>query len=269
MSAPAPHLPPLQEDPTVPALAVRGLTKAFGPHVAVDRLSLDIARGSIYGIVGPNGAGKTTMIYMATGLLEPTEGRAWITGHDVWADPLPTKNAMGLLVDVPVFDRLSGPELLQYLGGLRGMAADDVEKRSGELLAALGLTEAGHKQIVDYSAGMTKKIQLAAALLHNPEILILDEPLEAVDPVSGRLIQQILRNYAAAGGTVVLSSHVMEIVEGLCDHVAIIDQGRVLTAGHVDQVRQGQSLADVFVGFVGGTELGDDSFGWLRGGDHG
>ncbi|MGD7000996.1 ABC transporter ATP-binding protein [Corynebacterium halotolerans] len=268
MTVPEPHLPPLQPDPGVPALAVRGLTKAFGSHVAVDRLSLDIPRGAIYGVVGPNGAGKTTMINMATGLLTPTEGQAWICGHDVWQDPLPTKNAMGLLVDVPVFDRLSGPELLQYLGGLRGMNAADVASRSAELLAALGLAEAGERRIVDYSAGMTKKILLAAALLHNPEILILDEPLEAVDPVSGRLIQQILRNYAAAGGTVVLSSHVMEIVEGLCDHVAIINQGRVLTAGHVNDVRQGQPLADVFVGFVGGTELSEGSLGWLRGGTH-
>lgn len=139
MTSPVPHLPPLHPDPTIPALAVRGLTKVFAHQVAVDRLSLDIPRGAIYGIVGPNGAGKTTMIYMATGLLEPTEGQAWIAGHDVWQNPLPTKNAMGLLVDIPVFDRLSGPELLQYLGGLRGMAAGDVEQRSGELLAALGL----------------------------------------------------------------------------------------------------------------------------------
>lgn len=267
MSAPVPHLPPLEPDPAVPALAVRDLTKAFGEHVAADRLSLDIPRGAIYGLVGPNGAGKTTVINMATGLLEPTEGRAWICGHDVWQDPLPTKNAMGLLADVPVFDRLSGPELLQYLGGLRGMHRADVDTRSRELLDALGLASAGERQIVDYSAGMTKKILLAAALLHNPEILILDEPLEAVDPVSGRLIQQILRSYAAAGGTVVLSSHVMEIVEGLCDHVAIIDGGRVLSAGRVDDVRQGQSLAEVFVGFVGATELGEGSLQWLRGGD--
>lgn len=268
MPTPVPHLPPLHPDPRVPALALRGLSKVFGRQVAVEQLSLDIPRGSIYGIVGPNGAGKTTMISMATSLLRPDAGRAWVCGHDVWQDPLPVKQAMGLLVDIPVFDRLSGPELLSYLGGLRGMDPRDVEKRSGELLTALGLGEAGAKQIVDYSAGMNKKILLAAALLHNPQILILDEPLEAVDPVSGRLIQQILRNYARAGGTVVLSSHVMELVEGLCDHVAIIDRGRVLSAGHVDEVRQGSTLSDVFLGFVGATELGEGSLEWLRGGDH-
>lgn len=255
-------------DPTTQALAVRDLTKVYGEHRAVDTLSLDIPRGSIYGIVGPNGAGKTTMITMATGLARPTEGRAWIAGHDVWADPVPAKQAMGLLADgVPVFDRLSGREYLQYLGGLRGMPQEEVELRATELLDALGLADAGPKFIVDYSAGMKKKILLAGALLHDPEVLILDEPLEAVDPVSGRLIQQILRSFAARGGTVVLSSHVMELVEGLCDHVAIIHEGQVLASGHVDEVRQGDSLVDTFVRYVGGGELAEGSFGWLRGGE--
>lgn len=267
MTEPTPHLPPLAPDPTTQALAVRDLTKVYGGTVAVDRLSLDIPRGSIYGLVGPNGAGKTTMITLATGLARPTHGHAWIVGHDVWADPLAAKRALGLLADgMPVFDRLSGPEYLAYLGGLRGMDADEVARRARELLDALGLTEAGEKFIVDYSAGMTKKILLAGALLHDPEILILDEPLEAVDPVSGRLIQQILRDFARRGGTVVLSSHVMELVEGLCDHVAIIHRGRVLSAGHVDEVRQGNSLVDTFVGFVGGGSLQEGTLGWLRGG---
>lgn len=263
-----PHLPPLAPDPTTQALAARDLTKVFGEHAAVDKLSLDVPRGSIYGIVGPNGAGKTTMITLATGLARPNAGRAWIAGHDVWQDPLPAKRAMGLLVDgVPVFDRLSGREYLSYLGGIRGMAAAEVEQRSTELLDALDLADAGSKFIVDYSAGMTKKILLAGALLHGPEVLILDEPLEAVDPVSARLVQQILREYARGGGTVVLSSHVMELVEGLCDHVAIIHRGRVLTAGHVEEVRQGSSLVDTFVGFVGGGHLTEGSLGWLRGGE--
>lgn len=262
---PAPW-PPMADDPTRQALAVRNLTKVYGTQAAVDDISMDIPRGAIYGIVGPNGAGKTTMLSMATGLIRPTHGAAWIAGADVWREPQRAKHSMGLLADgLPVFDRLSGPELLSYVGALRGLDETVVAQRSTELLAALGLEEAGTKRIVDYSAGMTKKILLAQALLHNPEVLILDEPLEAVDPVSGRLIQSILRNFAAAGGTVVLSSHVMELVEGLCDHVAIINKGRVVVAGHVDQIRQGRSLTDVFVDVVGGAALGEGSLSWLGG----
>lgn len=254
------------KDPTHQALAVRDLSKVYGTQAAVDNISLDIPRGAIYGIVGPNGAGKTTMLSMATGLIRPTHGAAWIAGADVWREPLRVKQSMGLLADgLPIFDRLSGRELLAYVGALRGLDEAVVQQRSTELLHALGLADAGSKRIVDYSAGMTKKILLAQALLHNPEVLILDEPLEAVDPVSGRLIQSILRNFAAAGGTVVLSSHVMEMVEGLCDHVAIINKGRVVVAGHVEQVRAGRSLTDVFVDVVGGAALGEGSLSWLGG----
>ncbi|KQB86625.1 ABC transporter ATP-binding protein [Corynebacterium lowii] len=255
----------LQGEPTAQAVAVRGLCKAFNGTVAVNQIDLDIPRGAIYGIVGPNGAGKTTMISMVAGLLRPDRGHTWVAGYDTWEQPLEVKRAMGLLADgVPVFDRLSGPELLSYVGALRGMEVAVVEERSRELLAALGLEEAGDKRVVDYSAGMTKKILLALALLHNPEVLILDEPLEAVDPVSGRTIQNLLRSYAASGGTVVISSHVMELVEGLCSHVAIINQGQVQVSGSVEEVRGGRSLSDVFVDAVGGAASGD-SLTWLGG----
>lgn len=255
-------------DPTLQALAVRDLTKIYGGQPAADSINLDIPRGALYGIVGPNGAGKTTMLSMATGLVRPTRGTAWVAGANVWEDPLRAKRAMGLLADgLPIFDRLTGRELLSYVGALRGLDETMVQERSMELLDALGLADAGAKRIVDYSAGMTKKILLAQALLHNPEVLILDEPLEAVDPVSGRLIQEILRNFTAAGGTVVLSSHVMELVEGLCDHVAIINQGRVVVAGHVNDIRRGRSLTDVFVDVVGGAALGEGSLSWLGGRD--
>ncbi|WP_431832263.1 ABC transporter ATP-binding protein [Corynebacterium bovis] len=295
-----PHLAPVAADPREPALALRGLTKVYGSQVAVDTLTLDIPRGSFYGLVGPNGAGKTTAIMMATGLLRPDAGAAFVCGHDVWgtgipappappagspgtapgpmpvaptptptaptADMLAAKNAYGLLADgLPVFDRLSGHEYLEYLGRLRGMSPAVIEERSADLLTALGLDDAGTKSIVDYSAGMTKKILLAGALLHRPEILILDEPLEAVDPVSGQVIREILRRYVAAGGTVVMSSHVMELVEGLCDHVAVVAQGRVLTSGTIDEVRAGRSLSDVFVRLVGGGTIAEGSLGWLGG----
>lgn len=254
-----------QTPPVVtPAFQVSGLTKRFGDKVAVDNLSLTVPRGSIYGVVGPNGAGKTTMLSMATGLLRPDAGEAYICGHNMWTDPVPAKTAMGLLADgLPVFDRLSGSEYLEYLGALRGIPQDVVLARSAELLQALGLTEAKDKRIVDYSAGMTKKILLAGALLHRPDVLILDEPLEAVDPVSGQVIQEILRVFARNGGTVVLSSHVMQLVEGLCSHVAIIDQGTVRVAGTVAELAQGQSLTDLFIQTVGGATLAEGSLGWL------
>ncbi|WJZ03015.1 ABC transporter ATP-binding protein [Corynebacterium freiburgense] len=247
-----------------PALEVKNITKVYGNQTVVNDLSLQVPRGSIYGLVGPNGAGKTTMIGMATGLIRPTVGEAFICGYDVWNNPQPAKQAMGLLVDgLPVFDRLTGSELLEYVGALHHLQPDIVQQRTDELLDALGLADARNKMVVDYSAGMTKKILLATALLHKPEVLILDEPLEAVDPVSGQIIQKILRAFAASGGTVVLSSHVMSLVEGLCDHVAIIDHGNVVAFGHVDEVRQGRALTEVFVELVGGGDLAEGSLEWL------
>ena len=248
-----------------PAMMVTGLYKKFGDKIAVNNLNLTVPRGSIFGIVGPNGAGKTTMLNMATGLLRPDAGQAIICGFDMWHDPIPAKAAMGLLADgLPVFDRLTGEEYLQYLGALRGIPEADLAPRISELLHALGLEEATDKYIADYSAGMTKKILLAGALIHNPDVLILDEPLEAVDPVSSRVIQQILRAYAAAGGTVILSSHVMELVEGLCDRVAIIHHGTVRLEGDVKELAAQTSLTDLFVSIVGGGELTEGQLQWLQ-----
>jgi hypothetical protein len=248
-----------------PAMMVTGLYKKFGDKIAVNNLNLTVPRGSIFGIVGPNGAGKTTMLNMATGLLRPDAGQAIICGFDMWHDPIPAKAAMGLLADgLPVFDRLTGEEYLQYLGALRGIPEADLAPRISELLHALGLEEATDKYIADYSAGMTKKILLAGALIHNPDVLILDEPLEAVDPVSSRVIQQILRAYAAAGGTVILSSHVMELVEGLCDRVAIIHHGTVWLEGDVKELAAQTSLTDLFVSIVGGGELTEGQLQWLQ-----
>ena len=250
---------------TIPAVSVRELTKVFGEHVAVDHLTLDIPRGSFYGVVGPNGAGKTTMISMAVGLLRPTSGEAFIEGFNVWTQPLEAKRRYGLLLDgIPVFDRLSGIELLTYNGLLRGMDEDTVDKRAHSLLAALELEDAQSKQVKDYSAGMTKKILLACALLHNPDVLILDEPLESVDPVSSHTIQQILKGFVRAGGTVMMSSHVMELVEKVCDHVAIIDHGTVHAAGTLTEViGDDTSLTEAFIRLVGTQPVDDQALRWL------
>jgi ABC-2 type transport system ATP-binding protein len=250
---------------TAPALSLRGLTKRFGDKVAVDALDLDVPAGSFFGVVGPNGAGKTTTLSMATGLLRPDAGHAVVLGQDLWADPVAGKRRLGVLPDgVRLFDRLSGLELVRYAGLLRGVPRDVVDSRAPELLDALGLAEAGNTLVEDYSAGMTKKVALACALVHAPRLLVLDEPFEAVDPVSGSTIRQILTAFVGGGGTVVLSSHVMDLVERLCDHVAVISAGRVLAAGDLATVRGEGSLEERFVGLVGGSRDLTGSLDWLR-----
>jgi ABC-2 type transport system ATP-binding protein len=241
-----------------------GLWKRFGEKIAVADLNLTVPGGSFFGMVGPNGAGKTTSLSMATGLLRPDAGRIRLLGHDVWTDPAAAKRLIGVLPDgVKLFDRLSGRELITYNGLLRGLDRATVADRTARLLDALGLAEAGDTLVVDYSAGMTKKIALACALVHGPRLLILDEPFEAVDPVSATTIRGILREVVAGGGTVVMSSHVMELVERLCDHVAIVHEGRVVAAGSLDDVRAGSTLEQRFVEAVGAPTTTVD-LSWLR-----
>lgn len=251
------------------ALQLQGLGKSYGDKVVVRDINLRVPRGSFYGLVGPNGSGKTTTVLMATGLLRPDTGTALVCGHNVWgstAEANAAKAAYGLLADgLPVFDRLSGQEYLHYLGLLRGIDEPTVAQRSRELLDALDLADSSSKLIVDYSAGMTKKILLAGALLHRPDILILDEPFEAVDPVSATTIREILQAYVASSGTVIMSSHVMETVEALCDHVAVIGNNQVLADGTLDEVRAGSSLSERFVELVGGRHLAEGSLEWLAG----
>jgi len=246
------------------ALALRGLVKRFDGFTAVAGVDLDVPTGSFYGLLGPNGAGKTTTLSMAVGLLRPDAGTAYVLGHDVWADPVTAKRLLGALPDsVRMFDRLSGAELLSYVGLLRGMDRGTVDARAAELLDVLGLADAGRTLVVDYSAGMKKKIGLACALLHAPRLLVLDEPFEAVDPVSAALIRDILHRYVAGGGTVIFSSHVMEVVERLCTHVAILAAGEIKSVGTLDDVRQGRTLEDVFVSVVGGRVSTGAELSWL------
>jgi ABC-2 type transport system ATP-binding protein len=247
-----------------PALVLRGLYKHFAAKIAVAGIDLDVPAGSFYGLLGPNGAGKTTTLSMVVGLLRPDAGRAWVLGHDVWADPVAAKQRLGALPDgVRLFDRLSGPELLAYTGLLRGMDPATVDQRAADLLDVLALSDAGRTLVVDYSAGMKKKIALACALLHAPRLLVLDEPFEAVDPVSAALIRDILARFVAGGGTVIFSSHVMEVVERLCSHVAILDQGVLKTVGTLAEVRAGRALEEVFVEVVGGRTATGDELSWL------
>ncbi len=228
------------------ALELVGLHKAFGESVAVDHIALAVPQGSFYGIVGPNGAGKTTALSMAVGLLRPDEGSARIFGIDIWRDPVRAKALIGVLPDgLGLPERLTGRELLTSLGALRGLAG--ISPRVDELLAAMELIGSEDKLVIDYSTGMRKKIGLATALLHRPRLLVLDEPFEAVDPLSTSMLKAILSRFVAGGGTIVLSSHVMSLVEQICDHVAIIAQGQVKAAGPLAEVCAGRSLEEVFV----------------------
>ncbi|MCQ1985225.1 ABC transporter ATP-binding protein [Arthrobacter sp. zg-Y844] len=249
---------------SVPALSMRGLVKRFGSKTAVNGITLDVPQGSFYGLVGPNGAGKTTLLSLATGLLRPDAGSVRVHGTDVWARPLEAKRLMGILPDgVRLFDRLTGEQLVTYAGLLRGMDRETVRVRTKDLLAAMDLSADAGKLVVDYSAGMTKKVALASALIHAPRLLVLDEPFEAVDPVSAANIRDILAGYVSSGGTVIVSSHVMDLVQRMCDHVAVVAGGNLLAAGTVDEVRGGATLEDRFVSLVGGRTH-SEGLEWLR-----
>lgn len=250
----------------VPAVSIRGFVKTFGKKVAVDNLSLDIPAGSFYGLVGPNGAGKTTTIKMLTGLLMPDSGSASIFGNDVWSDVNSAKRAIGLMPQADeIFKTITGLQLLTYAGMLREMSRAEAVRRANDLLSAFDLTEAANTMVSDYSTGMTKKICLATAMIHSPRVLVLDEPFEAVDPVSSANLKDILAEYVSTGGTVIISSHVMELVEKMCSHVAIINEGHVAAAGTLAEVAQGKELEDRFMELVGGRHAAA-RIDWLNGG---
>jgi ABC-2 type transport system ATP-binding protein len=245
---------PVTGGPAAPALALAGLGKSFGDTAAVSDADLSVPAGTFLGLVGPNGAGKTTLLSMTVGLLRPDCGTATVCGHDVWsaASSAAAKQLLGALPDgLALPQRLTGPELLTYLGLLRGMPEDVVAARTAELLDVLDLQHAGRTLIADYSTGMRKKIGLATALLHGPRVLVLDEPFEAVDPVSAAELRAILDGFRAAGGTIVMSTHTMALVEQLCDHVAVMARGQVLRTGTLAQVRGGQTLEAAFAELVG------------------
>ncbi len=246
------------------AIEVRGLRKSFGTKVAVAGIDLQIAVGSLAGLVGPNGAGKTTSLSMMTGLLRPDAGQILINGLDVWADPVAAKAVIGVVpAEARLFERLSGEEMLEYAGRLRGLPVAEARSRAAQLLDVLDLTADGKRLVADYSTGMRKKATLGCALIHNPPVLFLDEPLEGVDPISADVIRRLLTRLAASGSTVLFSSHVMELVEQVCDHVSIIDKGQIVATGTTDQVRGGKSLQQAFIDLVGSKASEEEGLSWL------
>lgn len=247
-----------------PALALRGVVKEFGNTRAVDAIDLTIPAGSFFGLVGPNGAGKTTTLSMIAGLLRPDSGTIEVCGIDTATDPSRAKKLIGVLPDrLRTFDRLTGRQLLYYYGVLRGLSASVVQSRISDLARAFDLVDALGRVVSDYSAGMTKKVMLAGAMIHSPRVLVLDEPFESLDPASSQVILDILETYVDNGGTVVLSSHGMALVERVCTRVAVLVEGEVLAAGTVHEVRGEMTLEQRFVQLSGGV---DDAEGleWLH-----
>lgn len=248
----------------VNAIDAQDVVKLYGNNLALDHLYLQIPAGSFFGLVGPNGAGKSTFLSIATGLLEPDRGTVFINGISMWDEPVAAKAALGVLPDgMHMFDRLSGIEHLTFVAQLRGLDKQSAIQRSRSLLQAFELPLDKKKTISEYSTGMRKKIGLALALVTSPRLVVLDEPFEAVDPVSANTLQQVLKEYVKLGGTVVLSSHVMATVESLCTHVAVINQGRILVSGTTEEVAAGQDLNSRFLQLVGGHQQREGDLSWL------
>ncbi len=245
-------------------LRVIGLSKAFGDKQAIDGLTFEVPQGACYGLVGPNGSGKSTTMRTVVGLVRPDAGSIEVCGIDVAHDVMATRRAMGVMLDpLQLFDRLTAWEFVDTIGALRGLDTDTIRSRSAELFGVLDLADDAHRPIAGYSHGMRKKTALAAAMLARPRLVMLDEPFEGVDPVSTRTMRRMLDRFRSGGGTVVLSTHVMDIVERVCDHVGVINHGRLVASGPIDELRNGRRLEDAFIEVVGATEIDEAALDWL------
>jgi ABC-2 type transport system ATP-binding protein len=249
---------------TSSAISVHNLRKLYGDKPAVDGLDLEVPRGCFFGFLGPNGAGKTTTIRMLMGLAPPTSGTIELLGLPMPEHALEVKGKIGLVPDESLlFDHLTGGEFCEFVGRMYGLEKPVARERAGELLGLFELAGDSRKLIGDYSKGMRKRIAMAAALIHRPELFLLDEPFEGVDAVGARLMKEILLDQVRHGATVFLTSHVLEVVERLCDRVAIIQDGRLVLAGTMAELRSGsETLEDVFVRVVG-ADGPAESLDWL------
>lgn len=241
-------------------IRTEGLSKTFGTRVAVEDLNLEVEPGELFGFLGPNGAGKTTTIRLLTGLLRPTAGRVLIGGYDIHREPVRAKAFLGYVPDQPVlYEKLTGREFLSFMADLYRVDGTRRDQRIGELLELFDLSERGDDLIQSYSRGMKQKLAVAAALVHEPRVLILDEPTVGLDPRSARVLKDVLRALASGGVTVFMSTHVLEIAERMCTRVGIIDRGCLIACGTMEELRaQAQedtaTLEDIFLELTGGTE---------------
>lgn len=235
------------------------LVKQYGGFTAVDGIDLEIPRGTLYGFLGPNGAGKTTTMRMIAGILRPTSGRVLVAGVDVAQDPIQAKARLGFIPDRPyVYDKLSGAEFLRFVAALYGQDGPVIERRIDELLELFDLTRWKHELTESYSHGMRQKLIISSALVHRPEVIVVDEPMVGLDPRSARLLKQIFRHFVDHGGTVLMSTHTLEVAEAMCDQIAIIQGGRIAASGTMAEVRHqtasgDASLEELFLRLTGGA----------------
>ncbi|HEV8149273.1 MAG TPA: ABC transporter ATP-binding protein [Gemmatimonadales bacterium] len=239
-------------------IELTGLTKRYGRFTAVDGITLTIPPGALYGLLGPNGAGKTTTMRMIAGILQPTAGTIRIAGIDLWGEPLRAKSRMGFIPDRPfVYDKLTGAEFLRFVAGLYGQDGASIDRRIDELLELFDLLPWKDELTESYSHGMRQKLIIGSALLHRPEVIVVDEPMVGLDPKSARLLKDLLRQFAGRGGTVLMSTHTLEIAEAMCDRIAIVQAGRIVAAGTMDELRAhtssgDASLEELFLKLTGG-----------------
>jgi len=244
-------------------IRLENLTKHYGSFVAVDDISLDIPHGVLYGCLGPNGAGKTTTLRMIAGILRPTNGRVLLGGDDVHVNPIPAKARLGFIPDRPfVYDKLTGAEFLRFVAALYGQEGDAVERRVTELLDVFELTHWKDELVEAYSHGMRQKLIISSALIHRPQCIVVDEPMVGLDPKAARLLKDIFRQFVARGGTVLMSTHTLEVAEAMCDRVAIIQHGKIVAEGTVNDLRLQHragdaSLEELFLKLTGGAQVRD------------
>jgi len=244
-------------------LRIENATKRYGRFTAVDRLNLVVNRGEIFGFLGPNGAGKTTTIRMVAGVLQPSEGRVFIGGDDVAGNPQGAKSRLGYIPDRPfLYEKLTGSEFLRFVAGLWGKNGRASEERAERMLALFSLTDWKDELIESYSHGMRQKLLITSALLHEPELIVVDEPLVGLDPRAARILKDLLRAFVQKGGTVFLSTHTLEVAEALCDRIAIISGGKVIALGTMDELREqshtdAAHLEEIFLKVTGGDAVAD------------
>jgi ABC-2 type transport system ATP-binding protein len=240
-------------------IRIEGLTKHYGSFVAVDHISLHVPRGVLYGCLGPNGAGKTTTLRMIAGILRPTDGRVLLGGDDVHVVPIVAKQRLGYIPDRPfVYDKLTGAEFLRFVAGLYGQEGDVVERRIAELLDVFELSSWKDELVESYSHGMRQKLIISSALIHRPEVIVVDEPMVGLDPKAARLLKDIFHQFVSKGGTVLMSTHTLEVAEAMCDQIAIMQHGNVVAAGTMEDLRKQHragdaSLEELFLKLTGGA----------------